>query len=51
MVEASRSARVYYYRCDQCGHVWSQHKSDPIVPAKSILDGGIARIVRIFLGL
>ena len=51
LIEASRSARVDYYRCDQCGHVWSQHKSDPIAPAKSTMNRNIARVIRNFLGL
>ena len=29
MDEASRDAFVYYYRCDNCGHVWTINKQDP----------------------
>jgi hypothetical protein len=51
MVETSESARVDYYRCDQCGHVWSEHKSDPVDRLRSTRDGIVARIVRSFLGV
>ena len=32
----SQSARVDYYRCDECGHVWSHLKGQPDSPATDV---------------
>ena len=29
-------ARVNYYRCIECGHVWSHDKGDPAAPTRDI---------------
>jgi len=29
-------ARVEYYRCDRCGHVWTHEKENPNAPAKPV---------------
>ena len=33
---ASENAWVFYYRCDDCGHVWSYEKKQPNAPPKDV---------------
>jgi hypothetical protein len=33
---ASAEARVHYYRCGECGHVWNIPKDDPDAPPRSV---------------
>jgi hypothetical protein len=33
---ASQGAWVTYYRCDACGHVWSQDKMDLDAPPRDV---------------
>ena len=33
---ASKEASVGYYRCDNCGHVWTHEKDNPDAPPEDV---------------
>ena len=35
---ASQQAFVWYYRCERCGHVWTESKNDAEGPQKPVTD-------------
>ena len=41
--DGSQTARVDYYICDGCGHVWSHRKGDPKAPAVHVTLPGRAK--------
>ena len=32
----SQDALVEYYRCDECGHIWTHEKANPNSPPKAV---------------
>jgi uncharacterized Zn finger protein len=34
--ETSKEASVEYYRCDNCGHVWTHEKDNPDAPPEDV---------------
>jgi len=37
LVTASEYAHVEYYRCDDCGQVWTYRKSEPGAPPRPVI--------------